>query len=184
MLIFANPCLGKTTAISKLNLNAFEINNKKIFELIKCDRNKYISECINQLKDAESNRILMSMYFERDVFKFLLNQINNYEILILGIDKDYIETIKNSINIRQIRERKAGYTDSIISDCWAKESTIERNFKEFNFLKENFPNCNYVQLKPAQYLSSVLKDFVPNIHNQNCEKENINNLKKEYPLIF
>lgn len=144
----------------------------------------YIISIQKQLKDAEFNRILMSMYFERDVFKFLLNQINNSEILILGIDKDYIETIKNSINIRQIRERKAGYADSIISDCWAKESTIERNFEEFNFLKENFPNCNYAQLKPFQYLSDVLKDFIPNNYNQNYKKENINNLKKEYPPLI
>lgn len=189
MLIFSNPCTGKSEAIINLELNGFEINNRLIFEHLKAKDYEWIAECVNQIAEAEPDRILMSMYLDNETMGRILRRVDNERVIICGHDVDYQETIKHSIHCRYLGEIKimgdSNYViskDRRISDSWADIDIIKGNFKKFNYYKGIYPDCTFIQLKPGQYLTDVLreplKDYIK------AKREGLSKLRKQFPYVL
>ena len=104
MLIFSNPCTGKSEAIINLELNGFEINNRLIFEHLKAKDYEWIAECVEQIANAEPGRILMCRYLDDETMGRILRRVDNERIIICGHDIDYLNTIKNSTRCKYLSE--------------------------------------------------------------------------------
>ena len=189
MIIFSNPCTGKTEAIRRLNLRAYEINCRSFFEFYNSRnfeaQNLYIQEIIQ----AEPCSVLMAMYFDRGTMEKILNNVDNKRIIIVGFNIDYQSTIERSSKIRKEKDlEKFGNSRSeyiFNSPYWVSERVINYYFQEFLYYQKKYPQCTFIQLKPGEFLSDVIWKFLLQESGEmEKSKYSKEQLEKKFPLIF
>lgn len=187
MLVFSNPCTGKTESIINLELNGFEVNNREMFNHLKAKDYEWIAECVEQIGQAEPDRILMSMYMDFETMDRIMRRVPNERIIVCGHDVDYMDTIMESVRCRHMLElsRKMGQDPiakaNVISHSWADPRVIEQEFRKFKKYQEIYPDCKFIQLKPGEYLTTVLEEPLKDYMHQ--RRESIFDMRKRFPLV-
>lgn len=188
MIIFSNPCTGKTEAIHRLNLKACEISCKKFFDFCNSENYEAQDSYIKELIQAEPSSILMAMYFDRGTMEKILNTIDNKRIIIVGYNMDYQSTIERSSKIRKEKDlEKFGNSklECIFNPSyWTSKRAIDYYFQEFLYYQNKYPQCNFAQLKPEEFLSNVIENFLSNKEEREELKYSKEQLKEKFPLIF
>lgn len=182
MIVFANPCTGKTQAIYRLKLGALEINNANFFNFLTLKKDREVKKYINQIIRAEEENLLFSMYLPGIYMDMLLQKIEKKRVFLCGFDLSYKDMIKENIKNRKKSDILRG-ASSIISDTWGEESTIEKEFKEFLFYHKKYPECNFIQLMPGEYLADAL-ERVPEIEKYIGGKLDKRKLKEQASLLL
>lgn len=176
MIIFANPCSGKTTANFLLDLGGHEINNRKYFLKLREGETGWKNTYIERLCELSSKTLLFSRCLDYDDMQTLLGLLPPKQAIICGWNAEYSSTLLESIKRRNSDPTK-GYT----SVDWASACTIEDSYREFSKLRKAFPGQYFIELMPNKFLSDAIRD-IPEVYNNT--RYDYEKLRQDYPDIF